>query len=268
MSHRAGSESRVAPSREGRRFRFQLAPLVDLLLIVVFAQMLEIRQTVTLGETDTQQRLNAAEAEMDQAERRVDAAERRVVFAERRADAVVEQTNRAIRSVAEAFRVEDLSPDDVIEWTGDESAVLAEQVQRITREVADASPQEVVRFLIGHAELLKRAEIWHLHADEKRRILLNAGETDVAIQLERRGQDDRTEELEDRLFAAYKQLPQPKGLVVILVSYSPESVAGVYQPMVDGMPKAVERMRTDLAETRFEYTVLGSTPLPDAIGEF
>ena len=37
-------------------------------------------------------------------------------------------------------------------------------VEKLAAELADASPEAMARFLVSHAELLKRAEVWNLHA--------------------------------------------------------------------------------------------------------
>ena len=249
-----------------------MPPLVDLLLIIVFAQFMEVRETVSRDEAKVQKKITVAAQQTAEFQQQVERLEQQSVSlteqlakARQRSDSVVRQTNQAIAAIADSFQVREFSADEVDALVGDEAGNESSVVQRISREVADASPEEVVRFLVGHAELLKRAEIWHLHASAERTIMLSAGDDGTTLRLERQRQDDRTSELEDQLFAAYKQLPQPKGLVVILVSYSPDAVAGVYQPLIDGMPKAVERMRTDLPASRFEYTVLGTTPLPEIL---
>lgn len=258
--------------RLSKQFRFQLAPLVDLLLIIVFAQFMEVRDTVTRDEATTEKESAAATQQIAEAQNRIAILDQenaslaeQLAKSQQRSESVVRQTNQAIAAVADSFQIRAISADEIETMVGDEADDVSSAVQRISREVADASPEEVVRFLVGHAELLKRAEIWHLHAMANRTIVLSAGDQSTSIQLERQLQDERTTELEDQLFAAYKQLPQPKGLVVVLVSYSPDAVAGVYQPLIDGMPKAVERMRTDLPASRFEYTVLGTTPLPEVL---
>ncbi|QDV65521.1 hypothetical protein [Crateriforma conspicua] len=253
--------------RPGRRFGIQLAPLVDLLLIVVFAQFMDVRQTANEQRVAAQQSVTQLQRQREAAEQRADAAQQEQQAARQAAQRQAMRTRQAMSTIAQAFDLPLPTLKRLNEMVGDEDDGSAEVVRAMSEQVAQASPEEVVRFLVGHAELLKRAEIWHVHADPNRRVLLGTGDRGLSIRLERRGQDNRTDEMEDQLFAAYKQLPQPKGLVVILVSYSPEAVAGVYQPMIDALPHALERMRTDLPATRFEYTVLGATPLPDVIAK-
>lgn len=248
-----------------KSFRFQLAPLVDLLLIVVFAQFLDIRETSSREDARVTRELVEAREETARLNQQIDRARDEAERLRTRQKDLARRSGQAIAAITEAFDIDAATPGEMESWVGDQNESRSERVRQIADRVAQASPEEVIRFLIGHAELLKRAEIWHLHADADRRILLSADQRDLVMRLERDGQDSRTTELQDKLFAAYKQLPQPKGLVVILVSYSPDSIAGIYQPLLDAMPRAVERMRNDLPLTRFEYTTLGATPLPDVL---
>ncbi|WP_168564306.1 hypothetical protein [Crateriforma spongiae] len=253
--------------RPGRRFGIQLAPLVDLLLIVVFAQFMDVRETANEQRAAAQQSVAELQRQRDAAEQQASIARQNQQAARQAAQRQAMRTRQAMSTIAQAFDLPLPTLKRLNEMVGDEDDGSADVVRAMSEQVAQASPEEVVRFLVGHAELLKRAEIWHVHADPNRRVLLGTGDRGLSMRLERRGQDNRTAEMEDQLFAAYKQLPQPKGLVVILASYSPEAVAGVYQPMIDALPHALERMRTDLPATRFEYTVLGATPLPDVIAK-
>lgn len=258
------------------RFRFQLAPLVDLLLIIVFAQFLEVRQTADADSQKQQQQMEEIHQQMtDTDQQLVDISQKMVdINQEKELLQTVVQTSRtqlqnerdrtakAMGAVAEMFN---LSASDVESFASSEDGDIQDVVERVrgrAQRLATDSPETVMRFLVGHEELLKRAEIWNLHVDQRRQVTLSVGDLEEVFQLEQRGQDARTTEFEDALFASYKQLPQPKELVVILVSYSPDAVAGVYQPMINAVPLAVERMRADDPTTRFEYTVLGTTQTP------
>lgn len=247
---------RSAPSSNRHRIRFQLAPLVDLLLIIVFAQFLEVRTTVRDEKLALQKQIAVA----DQAAEllRTDQANTR-----QQRQAERERTMKAFRTIAGIF---DLPNQQVEEYATNGDADVSGDLRRLAERASSLSaesPETVIRFLIGHQELLKRAEIWNLHVGGDRKATLMVADQRIRFGLERQGQDARAREFEDALFAAYKQLPQPKELVVILASYSPDSVAGVYQPMIGAVPRAVERMRADDPTTRFEYTVLGATESPE-----
>lgn len=254
---------------------------MDLLLIIVFAQFLDVRQTSQQELTSLQTRREQLTLEM--------ARERSELSGIREAMRSQQQDLQRQRDQARAARDQALerssiqlaemqtAMDLIGDWfTLDEQAITRTEStleaippdNPIERAVAQAkrlghgSPDAVIRFLIGHAELLKRAEIWTVHADGNGNIAIEAEQQRDSFRLEARTQAERTDEVTDRLFAAYKQFPQPKGLVILLVSFAPQSVAGVYQPLIDAIPKTLERLRADTPVTRFEYTILGATADP------
>lgn len=248
-----------AASYASRRTRFQLTPLMDLLLIIVFAQFLEMRETAneqTRQVQDQRQALLDDEARWQR--------ERERALAQR--DAALAMQNATRRDAAQAIELvkqwlsidgSDAS-DAILRGEAESRDSIARAIER-SRQLASADPDTLIRFLVGHDELLKRAEIWTVHARDTGEIFFEASEHSQTFRLEANRQRERTTEVADQLFAAYKQWPQPKGLVVVLVSYDPRSVAGVYQPMVDAMPATLERWRADTPTSRFEFTVLGAS---------
>ncbi|TWU17945.1 hypothetical protein Poly21_00970 [Allorhodopirellula heiligendammensis] len=274
-------EVRLSTSWLSRRLRFQLTPLMDLLLIIVFAQFLDVRETSQRESTSLQaqrEQLNfdiarqrselagirdAMRSQQRELERQRDQARAARDQAVQRSDAKLAEMQGAMDLIGQWFTLDENAITRADSATGataldDPIEAAVAQAQRLGQGSADA----VIRFLIGHAELLKRAEIWTVHADENGNIAIEADQRSESFRLEAKTQAARTDEVTDRLFAAYKQFPQPKGLVILLVSFAPQSVAGVYQPLVDAIPKTLERLRADTPETRFEYTVLGATPDP------
>ncbi len=250
------SDSRSATAHTRRhRTRFQLAPLVDLLLIIVFAQFMEVRTTVRDQAT-------ALQLKLDSAARTAELLRSEQLESNQQRQREQQRTIEAIETITKIFAIPKTQVTKYAKDGGIDVASVLQDVALQAESLSAESPETVIRFLVGHQELLKRAEIWNLHVGGDRKATLSVADQQIRFALERQGQDARTGEFEDSLFAAYKQLPQPKELVVILASYSPDAVAGVYQPMIDAIPAAVERMRADDSTTRFEYTVLGATPDP------
>ncbi|MFG0287586.1 MAG: hypothetical protein ACF8CQ_05415 [Rhodopirellula sp. JB044] len=294
---RSAGDVRLAKTWWSRRTRFQLTPLMDLLLIIVFAQFLDVREATqreTASLESEREKLvyqiqrerselagirEALQSQHRELERQRDQARAARDEAVYQSEARLAEMNAAMSKLSRWLSLDaqtEAAPDtgsDASEPTNETIAgPLSEESKsddpvataiRQASRLGKADPDAVLRFLIGHAELLKRAEIWTVHASDNGGIVFMADDQRETFRLERRSQSDRTDEVADRLFASYKQLPQPKGLVVLLVSYSPQSVAGVYQPLVDALPRALERLRADTPETRFEYTVLGPTPEPN-----
>ncbi|EGF28631.1 hypothetical protein [Rhodopirellula baltica] len=246
-----------------RRTRFQLTPLMDLLLIIVFAQFLEMRETSQEQTQEIEQERQALldEQTMWRAERDQAVADRNMALATQQANK--QDVSRALEMLRGWLNLDAESSEQAnLRSTADSGDVIARAIER-SRQLASADPNTLIRFLVGHDELLKRAEVWTVHARETGDVVFDASGYTETFRLESRRQAQRTEEIADRLFAAYKQSPQPKGLIVVLVSYAPRSVAGVYQPLIDAMPATLERLRADTPTSRFEYTILGAAQAPE-----
>ena len=262
-----------------RTIRFQLTSLMDLLLIIVFAQYLEFHQSHGLTEAEKQREIASARAAVESAyeqksaqldQLRADVSAQAESLRRERDDAVVTaqeaQTRLALADdlMRRLLQVDpelvdvDLSPAEAIETLNGAESVAA--------SIQEAEGTELLRFLVGYDELMKRAEVWTVHVSNRGDIELQAGRDNVhrhSFRLEEPTQVGRSDEFVRLLRAAYTQIPQPKGLVVILVSYSPRAVAGNYQPALDGMPSAIEQLTQDAAgRTRFEYAVIGAITDP------
>ena len=260
------------------RLRFQLTPLLDLLLIVVFAQFLEGREADRARGERAEEQIAATveqvEAEREQlAEARETLEQRNAALAAER-DQAVEVARQAVRSARDAGAATDRSasllaevldvPADALRDAGADAAAVARRVDALQEQKGF----EVLRFLVGYEELLKRAEVWTLHVRRGGFVALSTGAGPGGgrvelVRLEERGQAARAGEFVRKLFAAYKTLPQPKGLVVLLVSFDRAATAGVYQPVLDGLGEAVRRLEADQGgRTQFEFAVLGAAPEP------
>jgi len=236
---------------------------MDLLLIIVFAQFLEMRETSQEQTQEIEQERQALldEQTMWRAERDQAVADRNMALATQQAN--TQDVSRALEMLRGWLNLDAESSEQAnLRSSADSGDVIARAIER-SRQLASADPNTLIRFLVGHDELLKRAEVWTVHARETGDVVFDASGYTETFRLESRRQAQRTEEIADRLFAAYKQSPQPKGLIVVLVSYAPRSVAGVYQPLIDAMPATLERLRADTPTSRFEYTILGAAQAPE-----
>ena len=108
--------------------------------------------------------------------------------------------------------------------------------------------------LLTFHELRKRCDLWDLYIQDDGLIVLTVNGQRQAL----RAEDATT--FADRVFEAYKALPQPKSLVLILVSYG-DARLGVRQAVLDGLPGALERIRADdESRSRYDFAVLGFRP--------
>lgn len=258
------------------RFRFQLTSLMDLLLIIVFAQFMEFRQASESARRESLVTLETRQQELES--RYAEARERlrltrqawldesaaaratrnealaRADESERQRDRVVETLSGLLARVAEGF-----SPQD----SADDARQTVASAESLGRQLAETGTADLLRFLVGYEELLKRAEVWTLHVSDRGDITVQAGGGELSFRLEARDQRSRTEEFINQLRAASRTFPQPKGLVVVLASYSPLSIAGNYQPVIDGLPRAMEFLAADADQrTRFEFAIVGALTDP------
>ncbi len=266
--------SRADASRT--RFRFQLTSLMDLLLIIVFAQFMEFRHA---SESARRESLMTLETRQQELESRFAEARERL---ERDRQALLDESaavrasrNEAVAQARESQRERDrvvatlsgllarvtegFSPQD----SADDARQTVASAESLGRQLAESGTADLLRFLVGYEELLKRAEVWTLHVSDRGDITVQAGPGEVSFRLEARDQRSRTEEFVTQLRAASRTFPQPKGLVVVLASYSPLSIAGNYQPVIDGLPQAMEFLASDADQrTRFEFAIVGALKDP------
>jgi hypothetical protein len=262
-----------------RRLSLQLTPLLDLLLIVIFAQYLDVRDR----EADSVSR--AAQAETSRAlaeselfvvrtqhEQATTALQNaaRLVTELRQSNKLLQTDSELLRSdvdralaqqrllgelVSELFQVPESVLAEVLTPPGaDQPAASPSQRAAYEQRLRELSLQQagrMIRHLLSYDEMQKRCDLWELHIDEQGWLSLHAGS-------EQRGFRASTpDEFEEKFYAAYKSLPGSKSLVVIMLSYG-DARADVREAAIQGLPRVTDRMRADSGgHIRFEYAVLG-----------
>ncbi len=267
-----------------RKLTFQLTPLLDLLLIVIFAQYMEVRDTSQQQQAKLER---AAEARLTELQAQIDV-ERRALGDERRRlmeleatstererrlqnanvelkqtlEGTLQQQAAAGDLIAELFQVPDElveqilkpgSPFQTVRSSGELARLRAE-----FQQMAGQRGRDVIRHLLTFGEIRKRCDIWELYVGDNSLIEFDAGEHHSEFRAE------SAEEFETRLFRRYKSLTQPKSLVVIMVSWG-DVRRGAVRSLLQGLPAVTDRMRSDSdGLTRFEYAVLGFQPRTNA----
>lgn len=255
-----------------RKLTFQLTPLLDLLLIVIFAQYLDVasttrKETVELASSRdllSQQldealkqlvalrtRLNELQDEVQTAQLRSDDAERFRV-----------QRDLVGELIADMFKIPDAVLEPLISrmnaaGPGPSDADI-QQLRARLKGLSGNSSERVVEHLLAFGEMRKRIDLWELYLNERGELTLNAGGQAFRF----RAESSQTVVL--RLFEAYKTLPETKGMVLLLVSYG-DARAAPLDATVRALPIALERIRQDTGNrARFEYAVLGFRSSPPA----
>jgi hypothetical protein len=256
-----------------------LTPLLDLTLIVFFAQYLETRQqqlnaagTAAAAEEERDRADSEAyllrsrnadlEAELQRARDAVaglteasHAREARAAQAEGDLELALAQQRVLGELLRELFNV----PPDVIESILDPTrepplAYSPEELERLRerfRQMAAENPGDMVRHLLTYEEIRKRCDVWDLFIDSGGVAKLEARDQSMRLRIV-------PGEFEAEFFQRYKSLPQTKGLVIILLTYDRASQRQFVQEVRTALPRLVDRMREDSSgNARFEYADLG-----------
>lgn len=248
-----------------RRITLQLTPLLDLLLIVFFAQYMEVRM---LAEQQTQ----AAQTEREAATTDLEAVRRQLAELQKQLAELDQKRRDTERSeyagreqlgqlFGELFRI----PESVIQRianrrSSDEAVLSAAEIEALKSEfktLSTARADQVVDHLMTFVEMKKRFDVWELYVQQDDSLLITAGGLKKRLPPD----DIETPELfSDEFFKLYKSFPQTKSVVLILVSYG-DSQLRYRWAVARGLPTVAERMRQDSNGTvKFEYAVLGFRP--------
>jgi hypothetical protein len=266
----------------GSRFRkvaVHLTPLLDMTLIVFFAQYIEARQR-SLEDTAAAQSA-AADREktaLELGQLEVDFSRLQELLEERRqSEAAARDASEALQSrisqtetdldralaqqrvlgelMIELFQIPPEALQAVLDPNRDPPiAASSEELARLRerfREMAQQDAGPMIRHLLSYEEIRKRCDVWELHIDQSGVASFNTGMQTFRIRVV-------PEDFERRFFDVYKSLPQPKGLVILLLTYDRASERRVTRPVQDAVPRIVDRMREDSGgRARFEYADLG-----------
>lgn len=249
-----------------RKLSLQLTPLLDLLLIVIFAQYMEVR-TVARQETErAQTEREAAQADLDALQNQLVALQNQLAEWEqkRRETERAEYASREPlgQLFGELFRIPESTIQKIANRRSSDEAVLSPaEIAALKAEfkvLSTARADQVVDHLLTFVEMKKRFDVWELYIQGDNSLIISAGENRKRLQPD----DIETPELfADEFFKLYKSFPQTKSIVLILVSYG-DSQLRYRWAVTKGLPSVAERMRLDSNGTvKFEYAVLGFRPV-------
>lgn len=262
-----------------RRMTFQLTPLLDLLLIVIFAQSMEVRQQASRvhSELDSErtkiaQRLSQQQqqwkshqevAEQELQQREASLEQLREQYAEQ-FRSIVKQQQQAAQTLAEALNL----PGTVVEQIAmlrsanrPEDAEALERAMSQLPEMVSGRGDELLQFLRRFDEMQKHVSIWELHLQENGKAILTDGEQSATISFQ------SGDEFVVQAVQETKAFSEPKPLVIVLLSYG-DAQAGQRRRLVECMPLFMNRLRTDSGNVRwFDYSLMGfraSGPILDS----
>jgi hypothetical protein len=247
-----------------RRLTFQLVSLFDLLIIIVFAQYLGLRDKThaevqaLAREAEERTGDDALRRELDQKSLDLEALKaesaRTQVESAEELKRSREEMARLGGLVAELF---DLPADSLEKMLRAHSPAEAERIRKALRELSANRSAQAVRHVLTLAELEKRCDIWQIHIRDDGSYRFTANDQTSRFRA------DTAERFAAELFKQYQGLPQPKSLVLILLAWGDASLQS-RTAAVAGLEIAVERMRSDTdRRSRFEYSLLGYIPVKD-----
>lgn len=256
-----------------RRLTFQLTPLLDLLLIVIFAQYMEVQQKAESAQaalTDQKQqldehfqtRLTRLEAEFDSKRQALETdlqSERNLLETRRQRysehyESLLKQHQQAGAALAEAFNLPGTVVEQILKLSNengpDRTAALEQAAQQL-KQTLESRGNEMLDFVLRYDEMQKHVSVWELYIQDNGQALFSDGQLTTLISFA------STEEFVARAFEASKSFTEPKPLVIVLLSWgSPHAVQR--QRATDGMPPMMEQLRRDSGNTRwFDFSLLG-----------
>ncbi|MFN0054210.1 MAG: hypothetical protein ACKV0T_18700 [Planctomycetales bacterium] len=248
--------------RSWRRLTFQLVSLFDLLIIIVFAQYFDLqgRTNEQLAEAAQQREPGAAELQQEidrllqeQESLRTDATQKQSQLRDdlQRAHADLQRLGDL---VAELF---DVPAEPLESLLRARSGPEVERIRKSLKELASNRTSAAVRQILTLDELEKRCDLWQIHIRDDGVVVFTFEEHTGRFRA------DTPARFANELFKQYKSLPQPKSLVLMLLSWG-DAELRLRTAAIEGMETAAERLRSDTdRRSRFESAILGFIPSRD-----
>jgi hypothetical protein len=275
-----------------RKLNLQLTPLLDLLLIVFFAQYIELQtltakreQEVAVGQNkyqlevaDLQQKVNQSQeeiagqkillqmqlTELNQKSGKIKESENKLETTASKLNQLSDDRRILVQVLSRMFQINAEKLEKFLSNTDDAGApqlspetnrTLASLIPRLMK-MSETAEEGLIRHVLEYDELRKHCDVWNIFVNDDSVIEFAAGEFKDAFNSVALTPED----FATKLFNTYKKLPETKGTVVILISYG-DNPASIRQAVIKGMPLAVEKMRQDTSNrTRFEFAIIGFRP--------
>ncbi|QDT54386.1 hypothetical protein Pan44_24190 [Caulifigura coniformis] len=269
-----------------RKLTLQLTPLLDLMLIVFFLQYLQMRENevkrasaaeivqqdaVRLAEeleaarrvaADATRTATALQNELAQANARATGLAGEAAAERARVDQVLSREEELGRLIVELFNVPRADIDKVLNDPGaggisrspQEVAALRKQFE----DMAAARSGRMIKHLLVFDEIRKRCDVWEVFVDSQHLVTVNTGVRTASLRLNLKDDGDPDmERFENEFVEVARGLPDPKSLVVVLLSYDRATRLIVTEALDRSMPNIMRRLAMETAGVRFEYADLG-----------
>ena len=244
-----------------RRLTLQITPILDMLLIVLFMQFLDIKERAAGLETQAA----ASVASVTDMEAQLQAAQAVAAASQQEMDRVREQQGALARTLGEVFR---LTPEETRDFIREMRAPTlngpSPAAEAQLKALASGSPDPILQHLLTYDEIRKRCDVWELFIDGQNVAHLDSGDRERELRVNLDQFDDPDiERFSVELENTYRSLPQPKHLVILMVTYDHHSRRIVTEGISAALPKIVDRLtEASTGLTRFEYADMGVRRVP------
>ena len=245
-----------------RRLTLQLTPLLDLLLIVMFAQYMQLRIAATQEVERVASERETTSHENELLRKQVDQWESQQRDFDQKQGQEREQLGQLVR---ELFQIPESTINKIIqprsknEAGGLSPSEIADLKARF-QQLANSRGDQVVDHVLTFNEMRKQFDIWDLYLNEDGELLITVGQDRQQLKSK---VIETPEAFVDTVLKVRKQFPPTKNSVLILCRYGDCRLLNKLA-MTRGLPAIAERMNSDgQATTHFEYAVFGYRPHPE-----
>ncbi len=241
-----------------RKMSLQLTPLLDLLLIVIFAQYMEVQETqVTIVEkaaTTTIER-DAALAALSEKE-----ADLQQVQDELKTTIQQEQVIASL--LVDLFDVPEEEVQAILDKNVPPGGRTAMEIERLKERFKQTTVEQsgrVIEHLLTYDEIRKRCDIWDVHVTPQNFLTLSSGDKTLQIQIPLDIDEEFVQQtFVEKFIETAHTLPEPKSLVITMLTYDRRSQRWAVQGVREALPQISLRLNSESdARTRYDYADLG-----------
>lgn len=273
-------------ARTRRKFTLQLAPLLDLLFIVLFAQYIDLQEATRREIAQETQRRHDAElsqleagklrtdalsqlAELNQKVEQFEIEKRRLARELELARAETQKEGQA-REELEKLAAKDrtaigqlvqgvlrINQDSILEAIAGAPAGDRQRLRASFEEMSTKSAAAVIHHLRATDELKKRADLWEVYIGDDNTVRVTIVGEVMAEHLQVVSPD----QLANAVAEVARQRGEPKSLVIILLSWS-NADRRTRDLARQALDDVVTVLKADWPGKRIEVAPLGYTPVP------
>jgi hypothetical protein len=273
-------------ARTRRRFTLQLAPLLDLLFIVLYAQYIDLQEATRREVAQETERRHQAELhEREASKLRTDALQQLSDLNQQVEQFQIEKRRltRELELARQQTEKEGQAREELEKLAAKDRAAIGQLVQSVLRinqdailEAIQASPAPdrqklraefeemstksaaaVIHHLRATEELKKRADLWEVYIGDDNAVRVTLVGEQVAENLQVQSPD----QLANTIAELARQRGEPKSLVIVLLSWS-NADRRTRDLTRQALDDVVTVLKADWPGKRIEVAPLGYTPVP------